>query len=97
MRSICLVTCLLFAACHGHSHDDYATLEACFNEHTVEESLPVKEAIVVCCLDHDIGGQMLVCGADHTACEAYIRANLPSVSSADATAACADYETQKGM
>lgn len=97
MRSLCVVACLLFAACHSHSHDDYATLEACFDEHTVEESLPIREAIVICCLDHPIGGVSEVCGADHVACEAYVHANLPSVQTADVTAACVDYETQKGM
>ena len=97
MRSIYLFTGLMFAACHGHSHSDYATFSACYDEHTMEENLPTREAIVVCCLDHDIGGAKEVCGADHVACEAYLRTNLTSVSSTEVTAACADYETQKGM
>ena len=96
MRSTILLVCLL-AACHGHSHDDYATFEACYEEHTVAENLPVRQAIVVCCLDHDVMGQKLVCGADRAACEAYLTANLTSVSSAEVTAACAEYETQKDM
>ncbi|MBL9016977.1 MAG: hypothetical protein JNL83_22500 [Myxococcales bacterium] len=97
MRSICLFACALVAGCHGHTHDEYPTLQACFDEHTVAESLPIRQAIVICCLDHPIAGVSEVCGADHTACEAYVRANLPAVATTDVTAACADYETQKGM
>jgi len=97
MRSTSLFVCLLFAACQGHSHDDYATFQACFDEHTVAENLPLRQAIVVCCLDHDVAGQKLVCGADHVSCEAYLRANLASVATTEITAACAEYETQKGM
>ena len=97
MRSFCLFVCALVACSHDHTHDEYPTLQACFDEHTVAENLPIQKAIVICCLDHPIAGNSEVCGADKVSCEAYVRVNLPAVAATDVTAACADYETQKDL
>ena len=91
---------LAAAACDEHSHDPegYATFQACFDEHTVTESLPVDESIVICCLEHPIAGVMPACGADAAACEAYLGTNLSATSAtpAEVTAGCAEYVTQMG-
>jgi hypothetical protein len=89
---------LLCAACRDHDHDGYATLQACFDEHTMEESLPFKESVVICCLDHPLDGVSEACGATAADCVAYVNANLTSTATAaEIQAACDDYVTQKGM
>lgn len=90
---------LFLAACHSHDHDGYATFQACFDEHTTVESLPVPQAIVICCLDHPVNGVSEVCGADANSCKTYLSTNLASTSAttAQVDAACADYATQKDM
>src|SRR5262245_35460625 len=97
MRVLFLV---LFAfACGGHSHEGFETYQACFDEHTTHENLPVQQAIVVCCLDHPIHGVSTVCGNTAAECETYLTTNLSaaSASGTDRTTACAEYITQKGM
>jgi hypothetical protein len=93
----CLLFALLLAACHGHDHDGYATFRDCFDEHTMEESLSVQQAIVVCCLDHPIDGVTEVCGPTAMTCEDYLYTNLDTVPGPDVIAACAEYEQQRGM
>jgi hypothetical protein len=99
--SLCVLFALsLFTACHGHDHDAYATYQACFDEHTMAESLPVQEAIVICCLDHPIAGMgSPVCGDTTASCATYLGANLTptSATQTDITAACQDYVTQKNL
>jgi hypothetical protein len=97
-----LAALLLISACHdhdGHSHGDYDTFQACFDEHKNHESLTTQQSIVVCCLDHPISGATEVCGADAAACTAYLTANLStaSASQTEVTAACDEYVVQKGM
>jgi hypothetical protein len=86
------------AACHDHDHDGYATFQACFDEHTMEESLPFQEAVVVCCLDHPVNGVSEVCGATAAECVTYLGANLTSTATqTEIMTACTEYITQKGM
>lgn len=94
-----LVAFLVCAACGGHEADNepYPTYQECFDDHTKVESLPVKEAIVVCCLEHPIAGVMPVCGNTAAECVAYLNANLSatSASGTDVMAACDDYIAKK--
>ena len=101
-----LATCLLttgLLACGDHDHDEDAepfdTFQDCFVDHHDEESLSVNDAIVICCLDHPIDGVTEVCGATAATCETYLGTNLDasSATSAEVTAACDDYATQKDL
>ena len=93
----CTVLCFLLLAC-GHEDHGYETFQACFDEHTDVESLPVEEAIVVCALDHEIDGETLEL-ASAAECEAYLGTNLApgDATTAQITAACADYIVQKNQ
>jgi hypothetical protein len=92
---------LVLSACGGDDGEGEAfpTFQECFDDHHVAESLSVNNSIVVCCLDHPIGGASMVCGADAAACKAYLGTNLSTTSATttEVDAACADYVTQKGM
>ncbi|HEY5952349.1 MAG TPA: hypothetical protein VIV40_42920 [Kofleriaceae bacterium] len=94
-------TALLFCVACGHDHgaEAFGTYQECFDDHTMAESLPIQEAIVICCLEHPINGVTQVCGATAADCAAYLATNLSSTSAtqADITAACTDYVAQKGM
>ena len=100
MRFVLAFVCSVFlvAGCHGHDHGAYDTFQACYDEHHNVESLPVDQAIVVCCIDHEIGGgaKNTACGADSAACVTYVTANLTptSATSAEIMAACTTYQTQ---
>jgi len=91
----------LAAGCGGGGTDaePFDTFQACFDEHAVTESLPVQQAIVVCCIDHPINGVAPACGATAADCVTYLGANLASTSATtdEINMACADYETQKSM
>ncbi|MEJ7599171.1 MAG: hypothetical protein WKG01_14780 [Kofleriaceae bacterium] len=92
-----IITCLLLAAC-GHDDEGFETFQACFDEHTDVESLPVEESIVVCALDHEFDGERLdFASADE--CEAYLGTHLApgDATSAQLEAACADYIVQKNQ
>ena len=95
-------TALLFAACgHDDDHDAYATFQECYSDHTMVESLPPEQAIVICCIEHPIGSaaKNTVCGNDAAACSTYITANVTTgaPTSTQLTAGCNDYITQRGM
>ena len=93
-----VVAVLLCFACHDHDHEGFANFQACFDVHTMEESLPFQQAVVVCCVDHEINGVKPACGATAADCVAYLGANLTSTATAtEIMAACTEYETQKGM
>lgn len=95
-----LATLLLFCiACHDdHDHEGFHTFQACFDDHTMEESLPFQQAVVVCCLDHPIHGVTEACGTTQADCVTYLTANLTSsATQAEIDAACTEYVTQKGM
>ncbi len=85
------------AAC-GHPHDAYESFQACFDEHTIEESLSVENSITVCALDHAIEGEDLDF-ATAAECVAYMDANLTdaSASADEIMAGCDDYIVQQGQ
>lgn len=94
-----LAASLALAAC-GDSNpmdaDPFDTLQACFDEHHVMESLSTHDAIVVCCLDHPIAGVHPSCKDTKDDCVAHVRAELTaSVLDADIQAACATYIQMK--
>lgn len=95
------VAAFAFTACGSDNPgpEAFATFQACFDAHHTEESLPTQESIVVCCLEHPIAGVTQVCGADAAACMTYLATNLStsSATSAEVTASCTDYVTQKGQ
>ena len=75
--------------------EPFATLQACYDEHHGEESLPVQKAIVVCCLDHPIADVHPSCKATQADCVAHVTAQLPAVTASDIEAACATYINEK--
>lgn len=99
---IALLTYVL--ACGGSStadNDPFPTFQACFDEHHKTESFPVQQTIVICCISHPIGSadMNVVCGSDAASCEAYVGSNLSGsdAGSADVSAACTTYISQRGM
>jgi hypothetical protein len=100
-----LVSGFALVACGGDDNapdnDPFATYQDCFTDHHVTEGFDVQKAIVICCIDHPIGSadMNVVCGSDAASCETYVTANVSGsdVGSADITAACTDYVTQRGM
>ena len=100
-----LVGSLAFAACGdnggGEDHDAFDTYQMCWDEHHMTEGFNAQQAITICCLSHPIGSQPMnvVCGATAASCETYVGSNLTGsdVGSADVTAGCTDYITQRGM
>lgn len=103
MRLLCIgfVLCLSTVACsddHGGGEEAYDTFQECFDDHTMVESLPFQDAVVVCCISHPIDGHTLVCGATAADCVTYLGDNLTSsATDAEVQAACDDYATQKDM
>jgi hypothetical protein len=81
--------------------DPYDTLQLCFDDHHTNESLGIKESIVICCLDHPIGASMQhpSCGNTQAECETHVNAELldTSATTVEVTTACVDYVTKKGM
>lgn len=99
MRLVCFALVSLLAACgHDHEAEGFDTYQACYVDHHEEESLPVNEAITVCCLDHPIGGKTgTVCGATAADCVTYLTANVTGPTSAEIMSSCDEYIVQKGM
>lgn len=101
--AICLsFAAFAFVACDDHDHDEpepFDTFQDCFDDHHTEEALPTQQAIVICCLEHPIAGVTEVCGDNAASCMTYLATNLStsSATSAEVTAACTDYETQKNQ
>jgi len=90
---------LVLSACGDKTEDaePFATLQACFDDHhSGAESLPVANAITVCCLDHPIAGVHPSCKDTVVDCVTHVDAELDStVTPSDIQAACADYINQK--
>jgi len=91
---------LVLVACGDDKKDadaePFATLQDCFDEHHVEESLSVLEALVVCCVDHPINGVHPSCGATKAECVTHIGAEIEPAPTADEIdATCADYIDKK--
>lgn len=96
----CAATWTASVGCGGDSAPEaYPTYQECFDDHVMKESLPVKESIVICCLEHPINGVVPACGAIKADCINYLTANLnqTSASTVEVSDACADYITQKNM
>ncbi|HET9991883.1 MAG TPA: hypothetical protein VFQ65_25315 [Kofleriaceae bacterium] len=99
-----LLGAIAFAACGdngGQDHDAFDTYQMCWDEHHTTEMFTVQQAITICCLSHPIGTQPMnvVCGGTAASCETYVGSSLGSADagSADITAGCTDYITQRGM
>lgn len=99
MRLAAIALALFAFACHDH--EDYATFQACYDDHTTAENLPFQEAVVVCCLDHPLpasAGGDEPCGQTAPECITFLDANLTSTAtSTEIEAACDEYVTQKGL
>ena len=95
--SISLAFLFVLAACGSKAEDadPFDTLQACYDEHHNMESLPVQDAIVVCCLDHPIAGVHPSCKDTQADCVTHVDAELDAtVSLSDIQAACTDYLSQ---
>lgn len=92
-----LLLCGGLAACHDDGHEAYSNFQACYDEHTVAENLSTTEAIVVCCLDHEIDGVTLPCGTSSTDCVAYLNTSLVGPMPAEVSTACDEYLVQAGQ
>ena len=95
---------IAFAACGdnggGQDHDAFDTYQMCWDEHHTTEMFSAAQAVTICCLSHPIGTQPMnvVCGDTAASCDTYVGSNLGSdAGSADVTAGCTDYITQRGM
>jgi len=91
---------LVLAACgddqKAEDAEPFATLQDCYDEHHVEESLPVTEALVVCCVDHPINGVHPSCGTTKAECVTHIGAEIdPALTTDEIDATCTDYIAQK--
>jgi hypothetical protein len=88
-----VVVCGLVVACSedAKTYPDYQT---CFDDKFEHDQLTNVEAILACCLDHEIGDQPAPqCGATEAECINYLTANLAQTD-ADITVqttACAQY------
>ena len=92
---------LALAACGDDKTDEgetepFDSLQECYDDHhSGAESLPVLQAIVVCCLEHPIKGVHPSCGASEAECVEKVDLGLDnSVTTSDIDAACANYISQ---
>jgi hypothetical protein len=92
-----LLLCGGLAACDDHDHDSYSNFQTCYDEHTTIESLTITEAIVVCCLDHEIDGVTLPCGSTAASCTAYLTNSVDGPTAPERETACDEYIRQKAM
>jgi len=98
LSSLCSFALTLGCGGGGNDAEPYDTYQECFDDHTIEESLSIHDAIVVCCLDHPIAGVHPSCGDTSAACQTYLGTNLTTTATAaEVTMACDDYITEKGM
>ncbi|MGE0545753.1 MAG: hypothetical protein AB7O24_26840 [Kofleriaceae bacterium] len=102
MKRVLLLASLVCAqlGCNGdEGAEAFPTYQECFDDHTEEENLPVKEAIIVCCLEHPIGGTTMVCGGAKADCVNYLTNNLKQTSASvtDVMDACDEYVNQLEM
>lgn len=98
MRLVLFALLAAFTAGCGHSHDSYASFQACFDEHTEVEGYDAPMAITICTLDHDIDGAALDF-ATVEECIAYVDAELATdaATADEIVAGCEDYVRQKNM
>lgn len=94
MRHALLALLFVFVGCGGSDEEEaYDTLDDCFVDHTQVDSLPVVEALVICCLEHPIAGVAPSCGATQDECEAHVgeEIDVSEASDQEVIDACADY------
>jgi hypothetical protein len=67
---------VLLTACGEEKPKAYPTYNECFDDLALVQMVPVIDAIVECCHDHEIGGVERVCLATMPDCINYLTANL---------------------
>jgi len=94
-----MLALLLFVGCKEDPEESYDTLQDCFIDHTEEESLPVVEALVVCCLDHPIMGVAPSCTDTEADCINLLTNEIDQTdaSTVEIMDACAEYIDQKDL
>lgn len=100
MLRVAMASLVLLAACGGDSEKTYDTYQLCFDDKTEKQNETATDAIVRCCLDHDIMGMPKpVCGATQPDCINFLTANLSQTDAdiAIQTAACQKYVDEKDM
>jgi hypothetical protein len=100
MLRAALASIVLLAACGGESEKTYDTYQLCFDDKTEKQKETVTDAIVRCCLDHDImGTPKPVCGATQSDCINFLTSNLDQTDAdiSVQTPACQKYVTEKDM
>ncbi len=103
MFRIAILCAALAAACgNSNNSNNFATFQACFDEHTKNEGFTVPCAVEICCIDHGIGSAKMntVCGDTAQTCESYVTANLSDSADTtltqDITTACTNYVFDSG-
>jgi hypothetical protein len=98
-KALLALVLLLPVGCKDAAKESYDTLQDCFTDHVEGESLPVVEALVVCCIDHPIMGVNPSCGETEADCINHLtdEINQTEASTVDIMDACADYVDQLAM
>ena len=74
---------ILGSACGDDPPESFPTYQACFDSRTMEAAQLVPDAIVMCCLDHPIGGMTSACGTTTPDCINYLTNNLNQTSASE--------------
>lgn len=87
------LTLVLAASCGEDPPESFPTYQACFDSRTMEAAQLVPDAIVMCCLDHPIGGVTSACGLTTPDCINYLtnELNQTSASTVEKMDSCAAY------
>jgi hypothetical protein len=90
-----IALCLALIACseEGHQVTNFATYQACFDDHHDVLMPMVIEDISECCLLHKVNGERNPCGDDVPTCIQYLTDNLAQTAATfpELEAACNDY------
>jgi hypothetical protein len=81
MRQLPLVLLFVLAACKGDPLASYETYQDCFDDVTGNGMLEVVPAIVRCCIQHPIDGDLPACGETAADCLNYLADNLDQTDS----------------
>lgn len=83
----------LASGCGEDPPESFPTYQECFDSRTMEAAQLVPDAIVMCCLDHPIGGMTSACGLTTPDCINYLTNNLnqTSASTVEVMDSCAAY------
>ena len=84
---------VLASGCGEDPPESFPTYQECFDSRTMEAAQLVPDAIVMCCLDHPIGGMTSACGLTTPDCINYLTAQLSqtSASTVEKMDSCAAY------